>query len=198
MHTFPLAQYVERIEGGDWHGVGELMLASGRKLAALGADFLVCPDNTIHQAFLFVEPVSPLPWVHIVDVVARQASRRGMRCLGITGTRWLVHGGVYSERLARHGLRCVPPDEAGTEEIHHIIMNELVRGVFRADALACFQRVITRMKNAGCDGVVLGCTGIPLLVNDGNSPLPTLDSTRLLARAALGRAAEDAGGPLPA
>jgi aspartate racemase len=95
---------------------------------------------------------------------------------------------VYPEKLAAQGLGYVRPDVAEREEINRIIMDELVYGVFRAEAVAYFQRVMGRMKDAGCDAVVLGCTEIPLLMNDANSPLPTLDSTRLLARAALRRA----------
>jgi aspartate racemase len=188
MHTHSFGAYMERLQRGDWPGVGELMLASADKLAAIGADFLICPDNTIHQALGFVEPRSPRPWLHIAEVVAERAAERGLRRLGLTGTRWLVDGEVYPERLAAHGIEWLRPSETEREEIDRIIFDELVRGVFEPTAVACFQRVMGRMKDAGCDGVVLGCTEIPLIMNDANSPLPTLDSTRLLARAALHRA----------
>ena len=188
MHTHSFGSYMERIERGDWPGVGELMLSSADKLAAIGADFLICPDNTIHQALSFVEPRSPRPWLHIAEVVAGHAAARGLHRLGLTGTRWLVDSEVYPQRLAARGLDWLRPSDAEREEMNRIIFEELVQGVFRPQAVACFQRVIGRMKDAGCDGVVLGCTEIPLLMNDTNSPLPTLDSTRLLARAALQRA----------
>jgi aspartate racemase len=171
------------------------MLASANKLATIGADFLICPDNTIHQALPYVEPRSPLPWLHIAEIVAAEAAARGFRCLGVTGTRWLVDSEIYPERLAVRGLRHLRPDAAEREEINRIIMDELVYGVFKAEAVACFQRVIGRMKDAGCDAVVLGCTEIPLILSDANSPLPTLDSTRLLARAALRRAVRNAPHP---
>src|ERR1700676_4644250 len=90
MHTHALAQYMKCIDRGDWQGGGELMLSSARKLAKTGSDFLICPDNTIHQALPYVEPPSPLPWVHIAEIVAANAVERGFRCLGLTGTRWLV------------------------------------------------------------------------------------------------------------
>jgi len=164
------------------------MLSSANKLANIGADFLICPDNTIHRALPYVEPRSPLPWLHIAEAVAAQAAVRGLRCLGLTGTRWLVESEIYPEKLTAHGLGHVRPNTAEREEIHRIIMDELVCGVFKPEAVACFQRVIGRMKDEGCDAVVLGCTEIPLIMNDSNSPLPTLDSTRLLAQAALRRA----------
>jgi aspartate racemase len=188
MHTLSLAQYMNRIYADDWGGVGELMLASARKLAAVGADFLICPDNTIHEALPLIEARSPLPWLHIAQVVAAQAQERGFGRLALTGTRWLVESDVYPGKLLERGLDFLRPSAAEREEINRIIMDELVCGVFKPEAVAYFQRVIEHMKQEGCDAVVLGCTEIPLLMSDANSPLPTLDSTRLLARAALRRA----------
>ena len=105
------------------------------------------------------------------------------------GTRWLVDSEVYPDKLAAHGLAAVRPGEAERDEINRIIMDELVYGVFKPQSVATFQRVIARMQREdGCDAVVLGCTEIPLIIDDSNSALPTLDSTRLLARAALARA----------
>jgi aspartate racemase len=190
MHTYSLAEYEKFIDCGDWQGVAELMLSSANKLAKAGAEFLICPDNTIHQAFPLVAARSPLPWLHIAEVVADEAVQRRFRRIAITGTRWLVESEVYPEKLAARGLESLRPSPAECEEIHRIIMDELVYGVFKPEAVEAFQRVIGRMKNTGCDAVVLGCTEIPLIMNDANSPLPTLDSTRLLARAALRRAIE--------
>jgi len=196
MHTHSLAAYMRSIDRGDWQGVAELMLSSANKLASTGADFLICPDNTIHQALGFVEPRSPLPWLHIAEVVAAAAVERNFRRLGLTGTRSLVESEVYPKKLAARGLEAVRPDPAECAAIDRIIFEELVYGVFQPEAVATFQRVMGRMKEQGCDAVILGCTEIPLLMNDANSPLPTLDSTRLLARAALRRAVEAA--PVPA
>ena len=193
IHTHSFADYVKCLDSGDWRGVGELMLSSATKLANIGADFLICPDNTIHAALDHVESRSPLPWLHIAEVVAAQAFERGFRRLGLTGTRWLVDSEVYPEKLAARGLAYVRPDAVEREEISRIIMDELVYGVCKPEAIAYFQQVIGRMKDGGCDAVVLGCTEIPLIMNDSNSPLPTLDSTRLLARAALRRAVRGAG-----
>jgi aspartate racemase len=188
LHSISLAAYVECLERDDWGGVGELMLVSANKLASIGADFLICPDNTIHQALPRIRSRSPLPWLHIAEVVAEEAARRGYRRLGLTGTRWLVESEVYPEKLTAQGLQFVGPTATERGEINRIIMDELVRGEFKPDAISYFQQVIDRMKAQGCDAIILGCTEIPLIINDGNSPLPTLDSTRLLARAAVGRA----------
>jgi aspartate racemase len=195
MHTHSLANYMVHIERGNWQAVGELMLSSAGKLARCGADFLICPDNTIHQAMRYVELRSPLPWLHIARVVASEAAQRGYQRLGLTGTRWLVESEVYPEQLAACGLSYVRPTAAEREEINRIIMEELTYGILRPEAESAFQRTIGRMQAEGCDAVVLGCTEIPLLMNDGNSPLPTLDSTRLLARAALHRAVVSVASP---
>jgi aspartate racemase len=181
MHTPSLAEYVHHLDRDDWEGVGEVMLASARKLATIGADFLICPDNTIHQALPLIAERSPLPWLHIADAVAEEAAARGFARIGLLGTRWLVAGPVYPSTYMR-------PDAGERAELNRVIMDELVCGVFRPQAVAFHQQVIARMKAAGCDAAVLGCTEIPLIINDENSPLPTLDSTRLLARAALRRA----------
>ena len=188
MHTYSLAEYMKCIYRGDWKAVGELMLSSANKLAQSGADFLICPDNTVHQALPYVEPRSPRPWLHIAEVVAAQAVERGFRRLGLTGTRWLVESEIYPEKLGSRGLQYVRPSVPEREEINRIIMDELVYGVFKPEAVAYFQSVMGRLRDEGCDAVVLGCTEIPLIMSDANSPLPTLDSTRLLARAALRRA----------
>jgi aspartate racemase len=188
MHTHSLAEYMRPVSRGDWQGVAELMLSSAHKLAGAGADFLICPDNTIHQAMPDVVPRSPRPWLHIAEVVADKAVARGFRRLALTGTRSLVDSDVYPHTLAARGLECVTPNSAERDIIDRIIFDELVNGVFTPEAVTRFQRVIERLKGEGCDAVVLGCTEIPLIMNDANSPLPTLDSTRLLARAALRRA----------
>jgi aspartate racemase len=194
MHTHSLARYMACIERGDWPGVGELMLSSAQKVAAAGADFLICPDNTMHHALPYIENRLPLRWLHIAQVVAARAVERGFRRLGLTGTRYLVDSNVYPDQLSARAIECVRPSAGECEEIDRIIMTDLVRGVFTPDAVSYLQRVIGRMKSEGCDAVILGCTEIPLIMNDSNSPLPTLDSTRLLARAALRRAV----GPVPA
>ena len=183
MHTHPLSEYMECIYRDDWQGVGDLMLSSANKLAAIGAEFLICPDNTIHKALPYVQPRSPLPWLHIAEVVVAEAAARGFHRLGLTGTRYLVESDVYPETLVR-------PNADERAEINRIIFDELVYGVFKPESVAYFQQVIERLRDQGCDAVILGCTEIPLIINDGNSALPTLDSTRLLARAALHRAVE--------
>ena len=191
MHTPSLSDYVACLERGDREGVAALMLASAETLAGAGADFLICPDNTIHQAFDLVAPRSPLPWLHIADVVAAEAEARGHRRLALTGTRWLVESQVYPEKLAARGLAWEIPDQAERAEIDRIIMEELVYSRFDPDSIGFVLGCLARMAEGGCDAAILGCTELPLIIDESNAPLPILDSTRLLARAALRRAVEE-------
>jgi aspartate racemase len=165
--------------------VAELMLSSADKLAKAGADFLISPDNTIHHAFDLVAPRSRLPWLHIVDEVATAAKSRGFHKLAVTGTKITMEGTVYQTKLPAANLEYLVPDAEERARIDRIIFDELVNGIFTDESRTYLQQVIGRMSHEGCDAVVLGCTELPLLVDDITSPLPPLDSTRILARAAL-------------
>lgn len=191
MHTHPLAEYMRYIRTGDWRRVADLMISSAQKLARVGAEFAISPDNTIHQAFSFVVERSPIPWLHIARVVAREAKQRGYRKLGLTGTRYLMTGPVYPHALAEFHLSIEIPPPRDRERMNNIIFQELVNGVFREESRLYFNQVIAGLRQKGCDAVILGCTEIPLLVRPDDCPLPTLDSTRLLAKAALHEAVRE-------
>ncbi len=185
MHTHSLADYVDCLNSNDLAGIGELMLSSANKLQMQGAEFLICPDNTIHQAFKYVEQRSSLPWLHIAEVVVDSAKQQNFIKLGILGTKWLVESDVYPEKIESMGLTWLRPSNQDIDEIGRIIMKELVYGIFRPESISYFQNVISRLKDQGCDAVILGCTEIPLIIDDTNSLLPTLNSNRLLAEAAI-------------
>ena len=191
LNGLSLGDYVACLERGDLEGVGALMLASARKLADLGADFLICPDNTIHAALPRIEVRSPRPWLHIADVVAEAAMARGHRRLALTGTRWLVEGPVYPARLAARGLELHRPAADACAEIDRIILEELVRGHCRPQSRAYLRQVALDLQATGAEALILGCTELPLIVEAEDAPLPILDSTRLLARAAIARALEE-------
>lgn len=188
LHGASLAEYVAALEAENLEAVGGIMLRSAEKLAAMGADFLICPDNTIHAALGHVRPSSPLPWLHIAEVVAAQARANGVRRAAVLGTRWLVDSPVYPEALAAETIDFLRPETDETDEVARIIMDELVNGIQLPGSVAYLQSLIDRLRHRGCDAVVLGCTELPLVLSDGNSALPTLDSTRLLADAALRQA----------
>jgi aspartate racemase len=190
LNSHSLAKYMQHVYANDWAGVAELMLSSADNLARAGADFLICPDNTIHQAFDLVEHRSPRPWLHIAREVAKEAKRRQFKRLAVLGTRYLMEGPVYRDALNAAGIDYRVPGVEQREHLDQIIMDELVNAQFLPRSLAYYVEVIRSLKDEGCDAVVLGCTEIPLLVTPESSPLPTLDSTRLLARAAVRKAVE--------
>jgi aspartate racemase len=188
MHTHPLSEYMVPIRAGNWDEVAHLMLSSVHKVAQAGADFAICPDNTIHQAFDLAASKSPIPWLHIAEAVGEQAKKKGFTHLGILGTKYLMTGPVYPDALKKFGIITEIPEEQDREEIDTIIFKELVNGIFPEKSRLYFNKVIQSLKSRGCNAVVLGCTEIPLIVDPNDCPLPVLDSTRLLARAALKRA----------
>jgi aspartate racemase len=179
---------MEYVDRGDWRSGGNLMLDSVRRLQAAGAQFAICQDNTFHQALPYIRNASPRPWLHIAEVVAHQGRSQGLRHLGVLGTRYLMEGPVYREALAAHDIEITVPEPQERSLINRIIFEELVNGRVLDPSRAQLVRIIERLRGAGCDGIVLGCTELPLIVEPQDSPLPTLDSTRLLARAALRRA----------
>lgn len=188
MNSLPMAQHMPPIRANDWEAVARLMAASAHKLAKAGADFAICPDNTYHQAFKYLLPQSPIPWLHIAAAVAAEAHRIGYARLGILGTKYLTESDVYPDALKEFQIQSEIPDVEDRERINEIIFKELVNGIFPEASRLYFNEVAEKLKSRGCDAVVLGCTEIPLIVRPDDTPLPTLDSTRLLARAALQRA----------
>lgn len=170
---------------GDLPFVRGLFMKDAAKLAACGADFFVVPDNTAHIALEAPGPPFPLPCLHIAEVVADQARRDGRRRIGILGTEWTMTGPVYRGAFGRRGLAFEVPDVTDRRILHKVIFDELCLGIFRDESRASYVRIIQELGARGCDAVALVCTEIPLLITEGVSPLPTLDSTRLLSVAAV-------------
>ncbi|MFW9827635.1 MAG: aspartate/glutamate racemase family protein [Candidatus Thorarchaeota archaeon] len=190
LHTPPLADYMQHIWSGNWEGVAALMLKSAEIVAKAGADFAICPDNTIHQAYDLMISKSPIPWLHIAEVVAEEAKKKKYKHLGILGTKYLMNSPVYPDILKKFRITSEIPEVSDQEKIDRIIFEELVNGIFSEESRKEFNRIIQKLAKNNCDAIVLGCTEIPLLVNPDDCQLPTLDSTRLLARAAIKKALE--------
>ncbi len=187
MHTPSLSDYMDHLEDGneDWEAAAGVVVDSVDKLRRAGADFAICPDNTIHEGIDLVREQFSLPFLHIAEVVAAEAASRGMTRILILGTRYTAKSTYYERAFVRQGVEQVMPEADEVAEVDRIIWEELYWRETRPESRAYYQSVIDRHKASGCDGVVLGCTEIPLLVTEETSSLPVLDSTRLLARAAL-------------
>jgi aspartate racemase len=185
MHTYSLGEYKGPLSSGDWTGVARLMLSSAKKLADAGADFAVCPDNTNHQAYDLVVEDSPIPWLHIAEEVAKEANELGFERLAILGTKHLMTGPVYKEPLKKFGITPEIPDEEAREKLDDIVFDELAKGKFTEESRLYLNEVIEKLKTHGCDAAALACMEFPMLVDPEDCPLPTLDPTALLAKAAL-------------
>src|SRR5215831_7037596 len=183
MHTLPLALYLDLIEQDDWAGVAELMSQSAARLVQAGADLIICPNNTLHRAFDLV--VSAVPWLHIVAVVEAEITYRKLQRVGLLGTLAVTEGPVYQSVLERRGIEIVLPSLHNRIQLDRIIRTELIRGDYRPRSQAYVQDLIAGLSAKGAEAVILGCTELPLLLSEQESALPLLDSTRLLARAAL-------------
>ena len=194
LHTFSLRSYQRLIDEDRWDAVGEMMLESAARLVKAGAQLLICPDNTVHQGLDLVRERSPAPWIHIAEEVADQATRHGYKRLAILGTRFLMEGSVYRSKLGAAGIDHRIPNLEQRTRINQIIYDELVYARFLPASREYFQSVIRDLASDGCDAVALACTEIPLLISPADSSLPILDSTRILARAALREAISDKGG----
>jgi aspartate racemase len=190
LHAVSFAEHVRRVNQGDWMGIGEILLRSAEKLAQIGADFVICPDNTAHLGLDLVRSQSPIPWLHIVDAIVDAAASGGFRRVGLLGTRVMVESQLYPKKLYPAGLDFCRPTAADRETVDKIIFEDLVYGRITQEARAALNAIITRLKeDDDCDAVILGCTELPLVITDDTAILPTLDSTRLLAHMALERAA---------
>ena len=183
LHSFSLHRYLDAIDQDDWAGVAALMSQSAAKLTQVGADVIICPNNTLHEAFRLVE--SSVPWIHIAKPVVGEVVARRWRRVGILGTRMVMEGSVYSEPLHRSNIGVIVPEHDDRSWIQHIIRHELIAGILTPKSALFVQKVITEMALNGAEAVILACTELPLLMAEYQTTVPLLDSTRLLARAAL-------------
>ena len=185
LSILPMASSLESYERNDLAAVRAYLTGTVRRLSDAGCDFFVCPDNTAHLALEFPGEPLPLPALHIAEIVGERAKSEGYTRVGLLGTKWTMEGAVYPAAFARHGLALRTPAPADRALVDDVIFSELTRGELVDSSRAEYLRIIEGFKQDGCDAVALSCTEIPLLITPEISPLPTLDSTRLLARAAV-------------
>ncbi|MBE1583121.1 aspartate/glutamate racemase family protein [Nonomuraea angiospora] len=174
------------IFAGRWEEVSTLLTGAGRKLQEAGADLLLICSNTFSRVSDDVERAVSVPVLHIADAVAAEVRARGMRKVGLLGTRFTMEQPFYRDRLAAHGFEVVVPPRAQRELVHRVIFDELVRGVLRDSSRDAYARIIEDLAADGAEGVILGCTEIELLIGDKDSAVPVLESARLHAEAAAG------------
>ena len=185
MSGLAMADTIAEWDGKDYSSLRARSAEVVERLAAAGADFFLCPDNTAHIALEAEGSELALPGLHIAEVVADEAERRGYRKVAVLGTNWTMEGPVYPRALEARGIGWAVPWSATRERLHSIIMDELCLHDFRPESVEFYRSAIDELASEGCDSVALVCTEIPIIIGDHNSSLPTLDSTRLLAHAAV-------------
>jgi aspartate racemase len=171
---------------GEWPETAQILSRAAASLEAAGADFIVLCTNTMHKVAAEIESAVGIPLLHIADATARQVSSRGLKKIGLLGTRFTMEEDFYKGRLTqKHGLEVLVPDAADREIVHRVIYQELVVGRVEPSSRRQFVRIIERLAGEGAEGVILGCTEIGLLVKEGDSPIPLFDTTRIHAEAAV-------------
>jgi aspartate racemase len=191
LSILPMGAVLEHYERGDLTTVRAHLARTARRLADAGCDFFICSDNTAHIALELAGDPLPLPGLHIADIVAHYAKADGRACVGLLGTKWTMEGPVYANAFGRYGIAMRTPGPADRTVVDDVIFMELCQGRLEDGSRAEYVRIIGDLASNGCDAVALSCTEIPLLIAPETSPLPTLDSTRLLAREAVATAIED-------
>jgi aspartate racemase len=191
MSAVPMGLSMPGWEANDYPAVAKYLSQGVQQVADAGADFYICPDNTAHIVLEQIAAGLPIPGLHIAEVVCHELTSRGCKRVGLLGTRWTMTGPVYETALRKRGLEKLVPDEPTREQLNAAIFDELCLGIFNASTTDVFLGAIEDLKSRGAECVILGCTEIPLIVTDENSPLPAFDSTRLLAKYAVREAVSE-------
>jgi aspartate racemase len=191
MSAVPLGLSMLAWETGDYDEIAKHLTKGVEQLAKAGADFFICPDNTAHIVLERAITQLPIPGLHIAEVVCKEILSHGWKNVALLGTKWTMTGSVYSSALEKNGLKLFLPEEQRRLEINNAIFNELCHGIFKPETVELFRQTIANLKQQDAECVILGCTEIPLIITEENSPLPVLDSTRLLAKAAVNMAVSE-------
>jgi len=185
LHNSSFAEILDAQNREDWDALAGILIKSIKKLTSVGADFVIIPSNAVHIVFDEVARRSPLPLLSILQVVAEECKHRGFKKSGVLGVGLTMEKHLYREPLRALGIEAVVPDPEAQNEVSNIIYQEIVPARMNDQTAPRIIKIIEKLKGEGCDGVILGCTELPLIINDTNSPLPCVDSTRMLAMKAL-------------
>jgi aspartate racemase len=181
LHSVDFDDYEPLQRSGDWNAAGALLAEAARGLEASGADFLVVCSNTMHKVIDDVEAVIRIPVLHVVDPTATAIINAGHAKVGLLGTRFTMEQDFYRERLAARGLQVLIPHADDRDTVHHIIYQELCKGVVSDSSRQAYREIMARLVAQGATAIILGCTEISLLVDAGDASVPLFDTTRLHA-----------------
>ncbi|WP_151081741.1 aspartate/glutamate racemase family protein [Nocardioides cynanchi] len=185
LHSVDFDEIAVRQHAGDWEGTAQVLAEAAAGLAAAGADGLLLATNTMHKVADVVQEASGLELLHIADATAAAISARGLTRVGLLATAFTMEETFYVERLARHGIEALVPDPVGRADVHRVIYDELVRDVVRPESRERYREVMADLVGRGAEGMILGCTEVGLLVGPDDTTVPTFDTCRLHAAAAV-------------
>lgn len=185
LHNIPVETYIAAVLRNDWPAVGQMLLTSAKVLANAGAEFCILPDNLMQHGVHLAEHASPIPWLTMTDLVAAAVERDNRKIVGLIGTRLVMHGSTYQTHLGLKKIQVLIPEKGDVEEVDAVIFRELLFGDVRPDSQRRVLEIISNLKAAGCEGVILGCTEASLMINPQNCPLPLYDPAELLAEGAV-------------
>ncbi|VBB07586.1 asp/glu racemase active site 2 [Lucifera butyrica] len=186
MVSVDFAEFEQLQHRGDWDKLTQLMITAGMRLKNGGADFIVICTNTMHKMADAVERQTGLPLLHIADAAAEEVKKKGLRKVALLGTQFTMEQEFYKGRLAeKHGIEVIIPEQSERELVHAVIYHELVLGKIVESSRKEFVKIIEHLETRGAEGIILGCTEIPLLVSQKDSPIPIFDTTQIHAAAAV-------------
>ncbi len=170
---------------GDHHATGQLVLEGCRKVEAAGAEGVIICANTLHMFADEIQTQIGIPIIHLIDVLAHEIRRQGFNHVLLLGTRYTMEMAFFRDRLLLHGVTAVTPDDAGRTYVHEKIYSEMVKGKFLPETQAEFTRIIQQGVEGGAQGVIMGCTEIPLLLANIEVGIPKFDTSFIHAQAAV-------------
>jgi len=186
LYSVDFEAFVDMQHRGDWQTMTDILVDIALRLKNAGADMIVIATNTMHKMAPEIEKASGLPLVHIADTAAVEIKRLGLKTVGLLGTKFTMEMDFYKERLHKlHGIEVVIPDAPGRDKVHNIIYEELTAGIINEESRIIYLDIISSMREKGAQGIILGCTEIPLLLKADDCPLPLLNTTKLHALGAV-------------
>lgn len=182
LHNYSLSYYIKLLESSDKNGMSNLILSSINKLKTGGADVVICPDNSVHFAIDEVLKKTSVPLISILDIVIDECKLNNYERIGLLGTKYTMKGDFYFNALSKEGIEIITPDNKMQDLIHSIILNKLGPGQIVKRGYKTINNILGNLYSKGSNAIVLGCTELPLIISEGMSPLPLINTTRLLAK----------------
>ena len=185
IYSFDFEEIAREQEKGNWKRLAEMLINSAKKLEVAGADFVLICTNTMHKVAKEVQERISIPVISIIDATAEEIKKKGLNKVGLLGTLFTMEDGFYSQQLAEHGIKTLIPEKQDREFVHRVIFDELCKGIFNGESKQRMVEIIEKLSKKGAEGVILGCTEIPLLIKQEDVSIPIFDTTFIHSKKAV-------------